>query len=61
MLFTIFDLSAIGRVAKSLNDATTQRLVLPKAGGHGRSNIKYTNLIVEMDRLPDPPEERIFF
>ncbi len=24
-------------------------------GGHGKSNKKYTNLIVKMDRLPDPP------
>ncbi len=25
------------------------------AGGHGKSKIKNTNLIVKMDRLPDPP------
>jgi hypothetical protein len=24
-------------------------------GGHGKSKIKYTNSIVKMDRLPDPP------
>jgi hypothetical protein len=24
-------------------------------GGHGKSKIKYTNLIVKMDRLSDPP------
>jgi hypothetical protein len=27
---------------------------LRKTGGHGKSKIKYTNLIVKMDRLPDP-------
>jgi hypothetical protein len=29
------------------------------AGGHGKSKIKYTNLIVKMDRLPDPPGSHI--
>jgi hypothetical protein len=29
--------------------------VVPR-GGHGKSKIKYTNLIVKMDRLPDPPD-----
>jgi hypothetical protein len=28
-------------------------------GGHGKSKIKYTNLIVKMDRLPDPPDGRL--
>jgi hypothetical protein len=27
-------------------------------GGHSKSKIKYTNLIVKMDRLPDPPDKR---
>jgi hypothetical protein len=27
-----------------------------ETGGHGKSKIKYTILIVKMERLPDPPE-----
>ncbi len=30
-------------------------ILAPLTGGHGKSKIKYTNLIVKMDRLPDPP------
>jgi hypothetical protein len=30
-------------------------ILLGQPGGHGKSKIKYTNLIVKMDRLPDPP------